>query len=83
MADEERHGDFAEGERTEPAEPGERDFAEGVEQERPGRRRDFGEGNEQERPGRGRDFGEGIEDADADAEPERDFAEGERTSDDD
>jgi len=48
MADQERHGDFAEGERTKPSEPGERDFAEGEERERPGRPRDFGEGIEHE-----------------------------------
>jgi hypothetical protein len=59
MADEERHGDFAAGERTQPPEPGERDFAEGVEETRPGRRRDFAEGIEQEQPEREGDFAEG------------------------
>jgi hypothetical protein len=66
MADEERHGDFAEGERTEPAEPGERDFAEGVERKRPGRPRDFGEGVEHEDAEPERDYAEGERTSDDD-----------------
>jgi hypothetical protein len=61
MAHEERHGDFAEGERTRPAPAGERDFAEGIEHEHHGHRRDFAEGSEEALPGAERDFGEGVE----------------------
>jgi hypothetical protein len=60
MADEERHGDFAAGERTTPQGP-ERDFAEGEERDTPRASGDFAEGEEREPHGRARDFAEGQE----------------------
>src|SRR6187455_1598316 len=60
MADQERRGDFASGERTTPEGPP-RDFGEGEEEQVPGPPHDFAEGAEREPPGPARDFGEGEE----------------------